>query len=128
LIRIDFFYFILIPILILNLGMISMGAGIIISSMTHKYKDLNMLVGIGLTLIMYATPIMYPSSSIPEFYKPFLSLNPISPLIESFRYITTGHGLFSINDLLYSFLFGVFVVAIGVVVFNKTEKTFMDTV
>ena len=118
----------LVPFIILVLAMIAMGSGIIISSLTSKYRDLSMIVGIGITLLMYATPIMYPVSSIPGMYKPYLHLNPISPLIESFRYVFTGTGTFVFYDLLYSFLFGVVILILGVFIFNKTEKTFMDTV
>ena len=117
-----------IPVIILILAMISMGIGIIISSLTYKYKDLNMLVGIGLTILMYATPIMYPSSSIPQIYRPYLAFNPISPLIEFFRFICTGHGNYSFTGLLYSFIFGGLTLLIGILVFNRTEKSFMDTI
>ena len=119
---------ILIPIIIFIIATISLGAGILISSLTSKYRDLSMIVGIALTLLMYATPIMYPMNAIPELYKPFLKLNPISPLIEAFRYVFTGTGTFSPYQLLYSFIFALFILIIGVFVFNKTEKTFMDTV
>jgi lipopolysaccharide transport system permease protein len=118
----------LLPIVILILAMIALGSGIMISSLTSKYRDLSMLVGIGLTLLMYATPIMYPMSAIPELYKPYLFLNPISPLIEAFRYVFTGTGTFSIGQLIYSFLFALVILLLGVFVFHKTEKTFMDTV
>ncbi|MBP6754836.1 MAG: ABC transporter permease [Bacteroidia bacterium] len=118
----------LIPLVILVLAMIAMGTGIIVSSFTSKYRDLSMVVGIGITLLMYATPIMYPVSAIPELYKPYLYLNPISPLIESFRYVFTGTGTFTLFQLCYSFMFGFMVLLIGIFVFNRTEKTFMDTV
>lgn len=120
--------FYLIPFVILVLAMIAMGAGIIVSSFTSKYRDLTMIVGIGITLLMYATPIMYPVSAIPELYKPFLYLNPISPLIEVFRYVFTGTGVFNLSQLLFSLTFGFFVLIVGVFVFHRTEKTFMDTV
>jgi lipopolysaccharide transport system permease protein len=118
----------LIPLIILILAMIAMGAGILISSLTSKYRDLSMLVGIFMMLLMYATPIMYPMSAIPEFYKPYLYLNPISPLIEVFRYVFTGTGTFSWAQIGYSFLFGCGVMVLGVFVFHRTEKTFMDTI
>ena len=108
--------------------MIAMGSGIIVSSFTTKYRDLSMLVGIGIILLMYATPIMYPVSAIPQLYRPYLHLNPISPLIESFRYVFTGPGTFTAFQLLYSFTFGITILVIGIIVFNRTEKTFMDTV
>jgi lipopolysaccharide transport system permease protein len=128
LLQIHFKHFLFIPFIILILAMIAMGIGIIISSFTYKYKDLNMLIGIGMTLLMYATPIMYPTSAIPSVYKPFLGLNPISPLIEYFRYICTGHGFYSLGGLFYSFLFGVTAIFFGVLIFNRTEKSFMDTI
>ena len=122
----EFLFFI--PIVILVLAMIAMGTGIIVSSFTTKYRDLSMIIGIGMTLLMYATPIMYPVSAIPELYKPYLHLNPISPLIEFYRYVFTGTGIVNYRDLTYSFFFGLVVLISGVFVFNRTEKTFMDTV
>ena len=118
----------LLPFIILVLAMIALGSGIIVSSLTSKYRDLSMIVGIGMTLLMYATPIMYPMSAIPDLYKPFLKINPISPLIESFRYLFTGTGSCEVNDLIYSFLFAFLILFVGIFVFNRTEKTFMDTV
>jgi lipopolysaccharide transport system permease protein len=117
-----------VPLVILILAMIAMGTGIIISSLTSKYRDVSMIVGIGMTLLMYATPIMYPYKAIPDLYKPYLYLNPISPLIEIFRYVFTGTGTFTLFQLGYSFLFGFSVLILGVFIFNRTEKTFMDTV
>ena len=122
------FYILLVPFIILILGGIAMGLGIIVSSFTTKYRDLNMLVGVFMTLFMYATPIMYPMSEIPDIYKPFLSLNPISPLIETFRYAFTGTGYVTIYSFSYSVVFMFCILTIGVFIFNKTEKTFMDTV
>jgi len=118
----------LVPLVVFILAMIAMGTGIIISSLTSKYRDVSMIVGIGMTLLMYATPIMYPYAAIPNLYKPYLYLNPISPLIEIFRYVFTGTGTFTLFQLIYSFLFGFSVLILGVFIFNRTEKTFMDTV
>ena len=118
----------LIPLVILILAMIAMGSGIMLSSFTSKYRDLSMVVGIALTLLMYATPIMYPMNAIPELYKPYLFLNPISPLIEVFRYVFTGTGTFVISQIVYSFIFALVILLVGIFVFHKTEKTFMDTV
>jgi len=122
------FYILLIPFIILILGGIAMGLGIIVSSFTTKYRDLNMLIGVFMTLFMYATPIMYPLSEIPDIYKPFLSLNPISPLIETFRFAFTGTGYFTFYTFLYSIVFMICILFLGIFIFNKTEKTFMDTV
>ena len=118
----------LVPIIIIVLGGIAMGFGIIISSFTAKYRDLNMLVGVFMTLLMYATPIMYPVSDIPPMYKTFLSFNPISPMIETFRYAFTGRGYFTAASFMYSVVFMLTILVLGIFVFNKTEKTFMDTV
>ena len=118
----------LIPIIIIVLGGIAMGFGIIVSSFTTKYRDLNMLIGVFMTLLMYATPIMYPVSDIPPMYKTFLNLNPISPMIEAFRYAFTGRGYFTVASFGYSVVFMLIILMLGIFVFNKTEKTFMDTV
>lgn len=118
----------LIPIIIIVLGGIAMGFGIIVSSFTTKYRDLTMLIGVFMTLLMYATPIMYPVSDIPPMYKTFLNLNPISPMIEAFRYAFTGRGYFTVASFGYSVVFMLIILMLGIFVFNKTEKTFMDTV
>lgn len=118
----------LLPVLILLLGGIAFGIGIIISSLTTKYRDLTYFISFGITLLMYVTPIIYPLSSIPVKFKLFIEYNPIAPIIEAFRYGFTGHGSFVLVDLLYSFVVMVFLVLVGIVLFNRTEKTFMDTV
>ena len=105
-----------------------MGFGIIVSSFTTKYRDLTMLIGVFMTILMYATPIMYPVSDIPPLYKPFLEWNPISPLVETFRYAFTGKGYFTPLSFMYSVFCMLVVLILGVFVFNKTERTFMDTV
>ena len=121
-------FILLVPFVILLLGAMALGGGIIVSAFTTKYRDLSMLVGVFLTVLMYATPIMYPASAIPELYKPFLAWNPISPLIEVFRYGFTGKGLFTWNSILYSTIFTFIILLLGIILFNRTEKTFMDTV
>ena len=121
-------YILLVPVIILILGGIALGGGIIVSSFTTKYRDLSMVVGVFLTLLMYATPIMYPMSAIPKMYKPILSINPISPLVEAFRYGFTGRGYFTWHDFVYSIVFMLIVLFVGIIIFNRTEKTFMDTV
>ena len=116
------------PILILLLAGISLGLGIIISSMTTKYRDLSYFISFGITLLMYVTPIIYPLSSIPEKFKFFIEYNPIAPVIEAFRYGFMGKGAFSLFDLGYSFIVMVVLLLVGIILFNRTEKTFMDTV
>lgn len=122
------YYLFLTPLLIVLLGGIALGMGIIISALTTKYRDLTYFVSFGVTLLMYATPVIYPVSAIPELYRPYLALNPISPIIEIFRYGCTSLGSVDIESLLYSSAFMLVVLVIGVVLFHKTEKTFMDTV
>lgn len=121
-------YIALLPLLVLLMGGMALGVGIIISSLTTKYRDLSYFIGFGITLIMYATPVIYPVSAIPEMYKPFVIYNPIAPIIETFRYGFTGSGYFSWNGLIYSSVFTLVVLVIGTVLFNKIERTFMDTV
>jgi len=121
----------LLPVLIFLLGGISLGLGIIISSLTTKYRDLTYFISFGITLLMYVTPVIYPLSSIKEKYQfayHVLEYNPISPLIEAFRYGFMGKGTYSMFDLVYSFVFMVVVLFVGIILFNRTEKTFMDTV
>jgi lipopolysaccharide transport system permease protein len=118
----------LLPVYVALMALIALGVGILISSLTTKYRDLTYFIGFGLSLLMYATPVIYPASAIPTTYQWFLFANPIAPLIEAFRYSTTGAGNFSIWGLGYSFLFGLVVLFLGLLIFNRTEKTFMDTV
>jgi lipopolysaccharide transport system permease protein len=121
-------YLLLLPLLVILMGGIALGMGIIISSFTAKYRDLTYVVSFGITLLMYITPVIYPVSAIPETYKPLVMINPIAPIIETFRYGFTGAGTFSWASLTYSSLFMVIILLIGIFTFNRTEKTFMDTV
>lgn len=110
------------------MAVISMGIGLILSSMTTKYKDLTMLIGFGVQLFMYATPVIYPSSSIPEGYQWLIQTNPLSGLFDYMRFAYLGVGDFSLMSLLYPTCFAFVILMIGVVVFNKVQKSFMDTV
>ena len=116
------------PLIIVLMALISMGIGLILSSMTTKYKDLNQLIGFGVQLFMYATPVIYPSSSVPQNYQWVVELNPLVGLFDYMRYAYLGVGEFAISDLVYPSIFSIVILAIGVLVFNKTQKTFMDTV
>ena len=118
----------LFPILVLLLAGISLGLGIIISSLTTKYRDLSYFISFGVQLLMYVTPIIYPLSSIPAQFKFLIEYNPIAPIFEAFRYGFMGKGAFSWFDLGYSFVVMIVLLLVGTVLFNKTEKTFMDTV
>ncbi len=121
-------YVLLIPVLIFIMAGLGLGFGIIISSLTTKYRDLTNLVSFGVQLWMYASPIIYPLSEIPEKYKIFIIANPVTPIIETFRYGLLGSGTFDFLYLLYSFGFMVVVLGIGILLFNKVEQSFMDTV
>jgi len=116
------------PVLILMMAGLGLGLGVLISAMTTKYRDLRFLVSFGVSLLMYATPVIYPVSSIPERFQMLIKLNPMTPIVETFRYAFLGAGSVNPLDLLYSFGFMLVVVALGSIVFNRVEATFMDTV
>jgi len=107
---------------------LGLGFGIIISSLTTKYRDLRFLVQFGVTLLMYATPVIYPASSIPARYQVLIKANPMTSIVGAFRYAFLGAGSVDPLNLLYSFGFMILVVVIGAVIFNRVETTFMDTV
>jgi lipopolysaccharide transport system permease protein len=116
------------PLLILMMAGLGLGFGIIISALTTKYRDLRFLVQFGVQLLMYATPVIYPISSIPERFKWIILINPMTPIVEAFRYAFLGAGTVDSSHLLYSFGFMVIVVVLGSIIFNRVEQTFMDTV
>lgn len=118
-----------VPLVLVHLGVMGMGIGIIISSMTTKYRDLKVLVGFGVSLLMYATPIVYPLSQLRDgWMKTIIMINPVTMPIELYRYTLLGVG--SVNWLYYaiSVVFTLFVILMGIMIFNKVERTFMDTV
>jgi lipopolysaccharide transport system permease protein len=116
------------PLYIIILAFMSLGFGLIISAMTTKYRDLTFLIQFGIQLWMYATPVIYPINQIPGKYRNLIMANPVSPLVEAFKYGYTGSGLFSVPGIIYSALFSVVLFIFGLMVFNRVEKTFMDTV
>jgi lipopolysaccharide transport system permease protein len=119
----------LIPVLILFMAGLALGLGIIISSLTTKYRDFSVLLTFGVQLAMYATPVAYPMSYLKNSsYAWLIKLNPLTALMEAFRYALFGKGTFTMGDLLYSFVFMVVALVLGFALFNKVEKTFMDTV
>lgn len=118
----------LLPVYLILLASIALGVGIVISSLTTKYRDLIQLMGFGVQLWMYATPIIYPISMVPEKYRFFVMLNPVAPIIESLKYGLLGTGNFNGSGLIYSAIFAVIALFVGTVLFNKVEQTFMDTV
>jgi len=119
----------LFPLLVIMIAGLALGFGIIISSLTTKYRDLTILFTFIVQLWMYGTPVIYPLSSIPEGkIKLLMQLNPVTPIVETFKYGTLGTGEFSWNMLGYSFCFMLVVLSIGIVLFNKVQRSFMDTV
>lgn len=120
---------VLLPVFIVMLAGLGLGFGILVSSMTTKYRDLRILFTFIVQLWMYATPIVYPISMVKEGTLRMLMLaNPMTSIIEAFKYATLGQGYFSWGALGYSFAFMSILLVIGVVVFNKVQRSFMDTV
>ncbi len=116
------------PLLLLMMAGLGLGFGIIISSATTKYRDLQQLVGFGTHLLMYATPIIYPLSTVPEKWRWVVLANPMTPIVETFRYGFLGAGTVNLWHLTYSAAFTIVILLIGILVFNRVERTFMDTV
>ncbi len=116
------------PFLILLMAAFALGAGMIFSALTTKYRDLNMLLGFGVSLYMYATPVIYPVSALSGIWKKMSMYNPLTGIFECFKYGWLGKGEFTVTMLLISSAIIFSILAVGTVVFNKVEKTFMDTV
>ncbi len=122
-------YALLLPVLVLMLAGLALGFGILFSSLTTKYRDMQLLMDFFVRLWMYATPVIYPLSTITnEKLRFVMSLNPLTGIVEAFKYGFLGEGQFSWGLLGYSFAFMVVLIAVGVVVFNRVQRTFMDTV
>jgi lipopolysaccharide transport system permease protein len=109
-------YALLLPMLVLLMAGLGLGFGVIFTSLTTKYRDLTFLITFGVQLLMYATPVIYPLSEVPEVYRSFLLVNPVTHIVEAFRFSFLGGGAWSWTGLGYT------------TIFNKVEKTFMDTV
>ncbi len=116
------------PLLVLMMAGLGLGFGIIISSLTTKYRDLRFLVQFGVELLMFATPVIYPTSAIPANFQQVIRFNPMSPVVEAFRYAFLGAGTVDFGQLAYSFGFMLVVLLVGILIFNRVEATFMDTV
>ena len=121
-------YVLLTPVLIVHMAMLSLGTGVIISALTTKYRDLKMLVGFGVQLWMYATPVAYDIGIIPAKYMGLYMLNPMTPVVNAFRTAFLGLGSFEIGYYLLSWAVTALILFVGVVLFSRVEKTFMDTV
>ncbi|MFT3980987.1 MAG: ABC transporter permease [Ferruginibacter sp.] len=127
------FYFgvswLLIPLLVFIMAGLGLGLGIIISSLTTKYRDLTVLLSFAVQLLMYATPVPYPLSYLKgKSYAAWVEWNPLSPIVEAFRYALFGKGSFDWGSLAYSTGFMLLVLFVGMFIFSKVEKSFMDTV
>ena len=126
-VRLDL-YVLLLPVLHLIMAGIGLGLGIIVSSLTTKYRDLQQLLGFGVQLVMYASPVIYPLSTVPEQWRWLLLVNPVTPVIEVVRRAFLGVSSLSPVYLLYSAAFMLVVLLIGILIFNRADNTFMDTV
>ena len=125
----NWYALVLLPFTLIHLGIMGMGFGIIISSFTTKYRDLTVFVGFGVTLWMYGTPVIYPLSQLSDgILKNIIIYNPVTPSIEIFRFALLGKGEILLLPLLISWIFTVIVAVFGIIVFNRVERTFMDTV
>ena len=116
------------PFLIVLMALFALGTGMIFSSLTTKYKDLSMLLAFGVSLYMYATPVIYPTSALPGHFRELAFYNPLTGIFECFKYAWLGTGDFSPVMLMVSTLIILLLLTAGTLIFNKVEKTFMDTV
>jgi lipopolysaccharide transport system permease protein len=118
----------LFPVVVFTMAAMGLGFGMLFSAMTTKYRDMVFLLQFGVQLLMYATPVIYPASQMPPAVARYLAWNPLSPLFEATRYGFLGAGQFSIRGLMYSLTFAVVLFLCSTAVFNRVERTFMDTV
>ncbi len=122
----------LFPIYLLMMALLGLGIGMILSSMTTKYRDMTVVIGFGVQLLMYMSAVPYPLSEarkkFPEWVATFVSYNPLSQIIEGFRYMLLDTGSFSWTGFFYTFTLSVILFLIGIIIFNNTEKSFIDTV
>lgn len=116
------------PVLVLLSAVLGLGFGLMVSALTTKYRDLAQLLGFGVQLAMYATPIIYPMNSVPSKFKFMVGLNPVTYIVENFRYSVTGVGYFSYYGLAYTAIFAFITFLLGLIIFKQIERNFMDTV
>lgn len=119
---------ILLPFLVLQMAVLGLGCGILISSLTTRYRDLAQLVGFGIQLWMFVTPVVYPASIVPKHMQWAVFLNPMSTIVETFRYVLMGVGHVDIWGLLVSFVTTASILLLGIILFSRIEKSYMDTV
>ena len=121
-------HILILPFLIILMAVMGLGLGIIFSALTTKYRDLSFLLTFGIQLLMYATPIIYPLSYTSGQLHTIISMNPLTPILESFRYAFFSIGTFDWSGLAYTSIFSFGVLFLGIIIFNQVEKSFMDTV
>jgi lipopolysaccharide transport system permease protein len=121
-------HILILPFLIILMAVMGLGLGIIFSALTTKYRDLSFLLTFGIQLLMYATPIIYPLSYTGGKLHTIISMNPLTPIMESFRYAFFSIGSFDWSGLAYTSIFSFGVLFLGIIIFNQVEKSFMDTV
>jgi lipopolysaccharide transport system permease protein len=121
-------YALLLPLLVLMIAMFGIGAGMIVSSLTTRYRDLAFLVGFGVQLLMWASTVVYPLSAAPQKFKWLVALNPMTPILEAFRKGFLGAGSFSWTSLAVSAVIIIVVAFVGLYLFTKAERTFIDTI
>lgn len=121
-------HILILPFLIILMAVMGLGLGIIFSALTTKYRDLSFLLTFGIQLLMYATPIIYPLSFTSGKLHTLISMNPLTPILESFRYAFFSIGSFDWSGLAYTSIFSFSVLFFGIIIFNQVEKSFMDTV
>ena len=125
-IQIQFHLIWLLPVLVILMGIQGLGFGLLFSAITSKYRDVRFLIGFGVQLLMYASPVIFPLSIVPEKYKWIILANPMSAIVESFRYMVFGVGQISFNGILYSITFTGGLFFLGFLIFNHIEKDFID--
>ncbi len=118
----------LFPLYMILMAGMGLGFGLLFTSLTTKYRDLNFLIQFGIQLLMYASPVIYPLSIIPDKYRFLIESNPLTPILEGVKYAFLGTGYFSWNSLFYTISFTIVALFTGILVFNKTEKQFIDTI
>ena len=125
-------HLLLFPIYIIMMALLGLGLGMTISSMTTKYRDLNVLVGFAVSLLMYVSAVPYPLSEarkkLPAYAADLVAYNPLTQIIEGFRYMVLNAGSFSWLGFFYTLIFCILMFLLGLVIFNRTEKNFIDTV
>lgn len=121
-------YILLVPVLVIMLAGLALGFGIIVSSLTTKYRDLSIFFTFAVQLWMYVTPVIYPLSMMSAEKQWIAAINPLTSIFEAFKYATLGTGTFNWMQLGYSFIFMCVVLGIGIILFNKVQRSFMDTV